>query len=568
MKKLFFTLLSFFSLAVNAADFVVNGIAYNALSLTDLTCEVTNNSTPYSGNIIIPETVSYKNRTFTVIGIGKDAFSGCGDVTSLVLSNTLTYIGSNAFYGCRKLTSLSIPGTVTSIESGAVAYSGIKKLRLEDGNSTLRIAAYSEGVHFYSSFYCNNIDTLYLGRNLTGGGGKSGFFETNVYSEYKNTLSEITIGQCVTIIPSHVFWCSKAKKIVIPSSVTKIQDDAFDGCHYEELIFENGDTPIELGIHVYEDWSLKKIEYCVMHNYSLKNLYIGRDIKLAQVGSQGSTNYDYVHGFYNLSSLKNVTIGENVTELPNHLFRDCNGIEKIVLPKKLSNLNGALVGCTGIMDITCQSTIPPSVTSSSFTNNQYLNAAVQVTEDAYDTYKANEVWGQFWGLTKTSSSEIETKKCNKPTINYSYGKLSFHCDTEGAEYHSTITDLDIASYNTNEVQLDVTYNISVYATKAGYENSDVATATLCWIDVEPKTEGLVDDIAQVRAKAILIQSMDGQIVLSGIDDGTRIYAYKVNGQQVGSAISHNGQANLTTNLKPGSIVIIKIGERSVKAIIK
>ena len=62
--------------------------------------------------------------------------------------------------------------------------------------------------------------------------------------------------------------------------------------------------------------------------------------------------------------------------------------------------------------------------------------------------------------------------------------------------------------------------------------------------------------------------MDGQIAISGIDDGTRLYAYEVNGQQVGSAISHNGQANLTTNLKTGSIVIIKIGERSVKAIIK
>lgn len=449
-----------------------------------------------------------------------------------------------------------------------MAYSGIKKLRLEDGNSTLRIAAYVVGAHSYSSFNCNNIDTLYLGRNLTGGDGKKGFFETGVYSEYRNTLSEIMIGQCVTIIPSHVFWCSKAKKIVIPSSVTKIQDDAFEGCYYEELIFENGNTPIELGIHIYENWSQNNLEYCVMHNYSLKNLYIGRDIKLAQVGSQGSTNYVYVHGFYNLSSLKNVTIGENVTELPNHLFRDCNGIEKIVLPKKLSNLNGALVGCTGIMDITCQSTIPPSVTSSSFTNNQYLNATVKVADDAYDTYKANEVWGQFWGLTKANSPEIEIKKCNKPTINYSYGKLSFHCDTEGAEYHSTITDLDIASYNTNEVQLDVAYNISVYATKTGYENSDVATATLCWIDVEPKTEGLGDDIAQVRAKAVLIQSMDGQIAISGIDDGTRLYAYEVNGQQVGSAISYNGQANLTTHLKPGSIVIIKIGERSVKAIIK
>ena len=46
MKKLLLSFLSLYTLAVTAADFVVNGIAYNALSLTDLTCEVTGNSTP------------------------------------------------------------------------------------------------------------------------------------------------------------------------------------------------------------------------------------------------------------------------------------------------------------------------------------------------------------------------------------------------------------------------------------------------------------------------------------------------------------------------------------------
>jgi hypothetical protein len=403
MKKLLILLLSLFSLAVNAADFIVNGIAYNAISLTDLTCEVTNNPTPYSGEIVIPGTVSYQNRTFTVTGIGNEAFSACKDVTSITIPKNITNIGDRAFFYCSRLTSLSIPGSVTAIGRGAMAYSGIKKLRLEDGNSTLQIEPHVEGKHHYSSFHYNNIDTLYLGRNLSGGDSETGFFETGLYSSYKNTLSEITIGHCVTFIPSHVFYCSKAKKIVIPSSVTKIYDDAFEGRQYEELIFEDGDTPIELGIQTYSNWEWAKNEYCIMHNFGLKNLYIGRNIKLAQKGSKGETNYDYVHGFYDLSSLKNVTIGEKVTELPAHLLRDCNGIEKIVLPKKLSNLNNALVGCTSIMEIICLSSTPPSVTSSSFTNNQYLNATIIVPEKAYEKYKTDKVWGQFWGLTKETT---------------------------------------------------------------------------------------------------------------------------------------------------------------------
>ena len=52
----------------------------------------------------------------------------------------------------------------------------------------------------------------------------------------------------------------------------------------------------------------------------------------------------------------------------------------------------------------------------------------------------------------------------------------FECETEDAICNSTITDTDIKSYTSNEVQLNVTYNISVYATKEGYKDSEVAKA--------------------------------------------------------------------------------------------
>ena len=159
-------------------------------------------------------------------------------------------------------------------------------------------------------------------------------------------------------------------------------------------------------------------------------------------------------------------------------------------------------------------------------------------------------------------------KCAKPSISYLNGKLSFFCETDGVSFNSTITNSDISSYNSNEIQLGVTYNINVYATKTGYDNSDVATATLCWIDVDPKTEGINNSVTQVRANAELIQAKNGQISISGVDDGTIISVYGVNGLQVGSATSRNGHAKITTNLLSGSIAIIKIGNRSVKTTIR
>lgn len=72
------------------------------------------------------------------------------------------------------------------------------------------------------------------------------------------------------------------------------------------------------------------------------------------------------------------------------------------------------------------------------------------------------------------------KKCATPTIRYDNKRLIFDCDTEGVEYVSEIKVADIGKYNDSEVALSATYEISVYATKNGYEDSDVATATLVW----------------------------------------------------------------------------------------
>ena len=113
----------------------------------------------------------------------------------------------------------------------------------------------------------------------------------------------------------------------------------------------------------------------------------------------------------------------------------------------------------------------------------------------------------------------------------------------------------------------MTYNISVYATKTGFENSEVATATLCWIDVEPKTEGITG-VASVRANAVLIQSNDGVLSISGVEEGTLISIYNTAGQMVGSAKTSDGTTNIGTTFRNGEIGIVKIGEKAVKVLIK
>ena len=310
------------------------------------------------------------------------------------------------------------------------------------------------------------------------------------------------------------------------------------------------------------------------------------------------------YAFENCSGLTSITIPNSVTSIGYRAFRGCNKLTSVTIPNSVTSIGWeAFYGCSGLTSVT----IPNSVTSigfsafdgvdiptiislienpftitgktsnsRTFTQNTFNNATLYVPKGTIDKYKATDGWKDFFfieegvgpGGDTPQPPTPEPQKCEKPTISYENGKLTFSSATDGAVCQYSITDTDIKAGSGNEVQLGVTYNISVYAAKAGYENSETATATLCWIDQQPKTEGITNGIANVAAQAVLIQSEGGSIKVQGVDEGTQVYVYGINGTQAGSAISQSGAASINTNLQPGSVAIVKIGQKSVKVVVK
>ena len=110
-----------FSTSALAYDVKIDRIYYNLIS-EGKTAEVTSGEVKYSGEVVIPSSITVEGKEYTVTSIGKDAFNACRSLTSVIIPNSVTSIGESAFYFCLSLTSVTIPNSVTSIGDYAFMY--------------------------------------------------------------------------------------------------------------------------------------------------------------------------------------------------------------------------------------------------------------------------------------------------------------------------------------------------------------------------------------------------------------------------------------------------------------
>lgn len=73
----------------------------------------------YKGNIVIPNYVTYKNKKYLVIGIGKAAFRTNKKMRNIILPDSLIYIDEYAFDQCKGLTSISFPNSIKYMGHGS-----------------------------------------------------------------------------------------------------------------------------------------------------------------------------------------------------------------------------------------------------------------------------------------------------------------------------------------------------------------------------------------------------------------------------------------------------------------
>ena len=233
----------------------------------------------------------------SLLSIGKGAFARTS-LTSITIPTSVQNIEENAFSLCGLLRGVTVLNNSTIINDSVFSScSWLTEINFPTGAMDISASAFSNSA-FYNdeSNWVNN--ALYIGNHL---------IYAKIDKPGKFTIKPNTID----IARGTFLNRTNLTDIIIPESVERISDNAFEGC------------------------------------INLTSITIPKKVK--HIG---------ISAFNGCAKLTNITIPNSVTKLGNSAFRDCIGLKNVYIQKGLKNIeDGVFRGCTGLESIT----IPDSI---------------------------------------------------------------------------------------------------------------------------------------------------------------------------------------------------------------
>ena len=334
---------------------------FDYMELEDGTVELTKYNR-FEYNVTIPSMLGSKK----VTSIGKGAFLGEYNLTSLTIPDGVTKIGDEAFLNT-PLRSLTIPDSVISIGNKAFYQTSLTSITIPQNVKSIGSEAF---------YYCPNLQSVTILGSVESFGGRAFFNCIGLKSiSFGNNIKNIgyeSFAQCSSLervnIPGNIknidqkafANCSQLINVTLEKGVETIGRQAFDGCFaLKSIIMQEGVTSIgDMAFY-----------YCS----SLESLSIPSSVKsigtdafegTPWLAAQKEQPFFIINGLLISANSNectgNVVIPDDVTAIGNYAFERCHYIKEVKIPSSVKSIGeGAFKDCLFMQKIT----IPDSVVS-------------------------------------------------------------------------------------------------------------------------------------------------------------------------------------------------------------
>lgn len=268
-------------------------------------------------DVVIPASVTYNGKTYRVTTIGESAFSGCRNLKSVKIAESVETIGDYAFNSCESLATVSVLGEPTAVGAGAFG-------------QTAWLNAQPDGVVYVGKAAYRYKGEMPAGTSITLREGTT-WITDYAFSGNEN-LTAITMPSTVFYIGTNAFKkCAGLSNAALPASLRVIGPGAFMDCS-SLISVKMPDTVTHLGRHAFI--RCKKLKEVLLSN-SID--YIPEEVfddceSLTSIVIPNSVKVIGGWAFNQCSGLKSVTIGTSVQAIGEGAFRYCDRLKKIVIP--------------------------------------------------------------------------------------------------------------------------------------------------------------------------------------------------------------------------------------------
>ena len=361
------------------------------------------------------EILSSINIPNSVTSIGNEVFSGCTYLESITIPNSVTSIGDGAFRGCEALLSIVIRNSAISIGSGA--FQGCVKLE------SFTLPSKMTAISNYAFSGCKALSTVKMGKNISSIGeyafyGCSSLTSITLPDELESigagafqncALVSINIPESVTTIGASAFSNLPITSITIPYSVETIGSNAFsNNDNLTTIILEDGITEIVDGMFS----GCGKLSFVsipdgvdAIGNYAFQNCRSLTSIKLPEtLTSMGS-------GVFNGSGLKFIELPNSFTDIPAGLFRN-NSFQYIKLGSNVKRIGENAFGGNSALVIEIDMVTPPTIKSNVFPDRvegdgDFAKITVIVpSANAETIYRKKAVWKSMTYANQGNMAEV------------------------------------------------------------------------------------------------------------------------------------------------------------------